>query len=442
MINNKYDVLIAGGGIAGCAAAKAAADTGKSVAAIFPNGGASEISSGAIDILGVVPGVKAKAADSYEEGIARLLEAYPGHPYQYSKDVITKSVESVVDLASKGGYQLHGYQGKNVWVPNMMGTFSIAAFIPSTSADVVCGSQDGTVLVVGLEGNVNFNAEAAAQSYNKYQKQLGFKETYYSVVICLDGLKGRHKLSDSEVADYLDTPEGVQDLSDRLTAFRANNRQKFDKILLPPVLGFVNYNAAVQKLKSDLECGVGEAMTFGNAVVGYRMTRAIYQGLEESGVTLLRGGKVDAISVSEKQVSADCTLGLTDQLHPGLKVNIQSSALVLATGGFLGGGIEARRKDMWLNLLEENLGEVTADSLNRNPVHGAGQDALRLGAAVNADLSVKNEKFAGRVFACGDFLAGHNSASERSGSGVAASTGWLAGINAAGRVVYPAGIPS
>ena len=161
------------------------------------------------------------------------------------------------------------------------------------------------------------------------------------------------------------------------------------------------------------------------------MTRAIYRGLEESGVTLLRGGKVDAVSISDGQVTADCTLGLTDQLHAGRKVKLQSSALVLATGGFLGGGMEARRRDIWLNLLEENLGEVTAELLNRNPVYGAGQDALRLGASVHADLSVKNEKFKGRVFACGDLLAGHNSASERSGSGVAASTGWLAGINAA-----------
>ncbi|MCI9153100.1 FAD-binding protein [Lachnospiraceae bacterium] len=431
MKNTKYDVLIAGGGIAGCAAAKAAADEGKSVAAIFPNGGASEISSGTIDICGVVPGVKAKAADRYEEGISQMIEAYPGHPYQYSKDKMAEGVAAVIALASKGGFQLYGFEGKNVWLPNMMGTFSIAAFVPFTSKDVVCCPREGTVLAVGLEGNVNFNAEAAAQSYNKYQKQLGFKETYYSVVIRLDGMKGRHKLSDSELADYLDTPEGIQELSEKLAEFCANNRQKFDKILLPPVLGFVNYHAAVEKLKADLGCSIGEVITFGNPVVGYRMTRAIYRGLEESGVTLLRGGKVDAVSISDGQVTADCTLGLTDQLHAGRKVKLQSSALVLATGGFLGGGMEARRRDIWLNLLEENLGEVTAELLNRNPVYGAGQDALRLGASVHADLSVKNEKFKGRVFACGDLLAGHNSASERSGSGVAASTGWLAGINAA-----------
>ena len=84
MKNNKYDVLVTGGGIAGCAAAKAAADAGKSVAMIFPNGGASEISSGAIDILGVIPGEKAEIVEDYEKGIEKIVAAYPDHPFKYS----------------------------------------------------------------------------------------------------------------------------------------------------------------------------------------------------------------------------------------------------------------------------------------------------------------------------------------------------------------------
>lgn len=433
MKNNKYDVLVTGGGIAGCAAAKAAADAGKSVAMIFPNGGASEISSGAIDILGVIPGEKAEIVEDYEKGIEKIVAAYPDHPYKYSGKDAAKGVSEIIGLAAAGGYGLQGFAGKNVWVPNIMGTFSVAAYLPDTMTDSVCTSEKDVVLVVGFEGNVNFNAEAAAQSYNKYQKQLGFRETYYSIVVGLDGMEGRHKLSDSELADYLDTPEGVQDLIDKLSEFCANNRQKFDKILVPPVLGFVNYSDAVKKLKSDLGCAVGEVMTMGNAVVGYRMTRAIWQGLKESGVDLFPGGKVTVISAADGQVSAECVLGLTDQLHPGAKVTLQAPALVLATGGFLGGGIEARRTKIWLNLLEEDLGTVAAETLDRNPVSTTGQDALRMGASVNSDLSVKNEKFGGCVYACGDFLAGHNSASERSGAGVAAATGWLAGTNAASR---------
>lgn len=434
MKNDRYDVLVVGGGIAGCAAAASAAAEGRTVAMVFPNGGASELSSGVIDILGVVPGEKAEIADRYEDGIAKVVEAYPEHPYKYSKEKVEESITAVVGLAKAGGYELSGYDGRNVWVPNVMGTFSVAAYVPSVLSASVCKAEKNTVLVVGIEGNINFNAEAAAQSYNKYQKKLGFKETYYSVVIGLDGMKGRYKIGDSELADYLDTPEGVQDLGQKLTIFCANNRQKFDKILLPPVLGFVNYNDAVKKLSDDLKCGVGEVMTYGNAVTGYRMTRAIYKGLEEQGVMLFKGSRVDGILAADGQVKADCTIGLTDQLHPGTKVQLKAASLILATGGLLGGGIEARRRDTWLNLVEENVGQVMAEDLDRNPVAQKGQDALRIGVSVNEDMSVKNEKFGGLVFACGDFLAGHNSASERSGSGVAAATGWLAGKNAAQRV--------
>ncbi|WP_270395512.1 FAD-binding protein [Mediterraneibacter massiliensis] len=433
MKNDKYDVLVVGGGIAGCTAAISASMEGKSVAAVFPNGGASELSAGAIDILGVVPGEKAEIVDKYEEGIAKVVEAEPDHPYKYSKDNIEESVGMIIELAKASGYELQGFHGRNVWVPNTIGTFSTVAYVPSTMSSSVCSTEKNTVLVVGIAGNVNFNAEAAAQSYEKYQKQLGFRETYYSVVIELDGMKGRHKIGDSELADYLDTPEGVEDLSDKLTVFCANNRQKFEKILLPPVLGFINYTNAVKKLTDDLGCGVGEVMTYGNAVSGYRMTRAIYKSLEERGVKLLRGSRVDEISVLDGQAIAKCTVGITDQLHPGTKVELKAASLILATGGFLGGGIEARRRNTWLNLVEENVGQVTAEDLDRNPVNTRGQDALKIGVSVNENFTVKNNKFGGCIYACGDFLAGHNSASERSGTGVAASTGWLAGKNAAQR---------
>jgi len=186
----------------------------------------------------------------------------------------------------------------------------------------------------------------------------------------------------------------------------------------------------LRELREACGVDVAEVLTFGNAVVGYRMTRAIYKGLEREGITLLKGSRVEALSV-EETVVLDCTIGLTDQLHSGEKMTLSAPAVVLATGGFVGGGIQARRREIWLNLLEENLGQVATDILNRNPVHGSGQEVLTLGASVNEDFSVKGDKFKGRVFACGDLLSGFNATAERSGAGVAVATGYLAGQNAA-----------
>ena len=427
------DVLIIGGGLAGCAAAKAAADAGKKATMIFETGGASELSSGCLDLFGVIPGEEPEITMDYCEGIKKIAAAQPGHPYAYAAASLDDGLAAIVDLAKTGGYEFCGFDGKNVWVPNLMGTFTLASYVPSFMKKAVpVKGEPKSVLVVGFKGNIAFNAVAAAMSYKKYQKQLGFKDQYYSLVVELDGMAGRHKLSDSELADYFDTEEGVKDLADKLNAFFAYNIQKYDLVLLPPVLGFINYNNALKQLEEACGLGAAEVLVGYNAVVGFRMTRAIYKGLSKAGVTMFKGSRAKALSVGDA-AAVDCTVGISDQLHPGESVTFEAPAVVLATGGFIGGGVQARRREVWLDLLEENLGEVPASQLNRDPVYGGGQDVLKWGADVDADLAVKGDQYKGRVFACGDFLKGFNAATERSGSGVAAATGYLAGVNAAGK---------
>lgn len=428
-----YDVLVAGGGIAGCVAAKTACDEGKKVAMIFSNGGASELSSGVLDVAGVVPGVSPKICQTYVQGAELLAESNPAHPYKLCLGSLKQGLETVCDLAEKGGYPLHGFDGRNVWLPNIMGTFSVAAFVPDVLCAAAANEEEEHVLVVGFKGNVSFNASSCAVSYQKYQKKLGLRASYVSTELELDGLGDRRKLSDGELADYFDTDAGLHELSEKLASFCKNNRCRFDKILLPPVLGYVRTKQILEELVRACGCRVGEVLTSCNSVAGYRMTRALYRGLEASGVTLLRGTVVDSFTADDAGVKVSCTAGLTDQYHPGFKAEYSAAALVLATGGFLGGGLEARHTSVWIKLLEEELGNVQAEQLNRNAVSSAGQAVLRMGAAVNSDLSAKNESACGRVFVCGDLLAGFNSASERSGAGVAAATGCKAGAGAAAR---------
>ena len=341
----------------------------------------------------------------------------------------------MLSLAEAGGYILKGFDGKNAWVPNMLGTFSINAYVPSTMYEgaIVPGEKE-RVLVVGIKGNVAFNAQAAAMSYQQYQKKLGGKADYFSTEIQIKGWGDRRKISDGELADYLDTKEGKEELVSLIQTFCMNNRYSFDKILFPPVLGYLTYNELLAELKEACGCKVAEVAALGNSVVGYRFTRAVYRGLEKKGAKLLRGASAKKLEAAENGVKVECVIGLTDQYHPGKKEMFEAPAVVLATGGFVGGGIKARHTDVWIELLEQHLGKVTTDQLDRDAVHSAGQDFMRMGVQVNTDMSVVDTKYNGRVFACGDVLAGHNFASERSGAGIAAASAYLAGKNAAAKI--------
>ncbi|MFQ9345582.1 MAG: hypothetical protein ACLR2O_08655 [Coprococcus sp.] len=77
---------------------------------------------------------------------------------------------------------------------------------------------------------------------------------------------------------------------------------------------------------------------------------------------------------------------------------------------------------MWIELLDQNLGTLTTDQLTRDAIVSKGQQFMQLGVEVNEDLSVKEETWKGRLFACGDVLTGHNFANERSGAGIAAAS--------------------
>lgn len=431
----KSDVLVIGGGTAACTAAEAVLQAGKNVTMVFPNGGSSEVSAGSVDILGVIPGEEPVICEDYKEGIPELLKKYPDHIYAKCADELEQGVQALVSLAEAGGYKLRGFDGKNVWIPNMLGTFSINAYVPEMSGSgVLIPGKGKKVLVVGVKGNVAFNAKAAAMSYQQYQKKIGGKADYFSAEIRLTGWGDRRKISDGELADYLDTAEGAKELIVSIQTFCRNNRYPFDLILLPPVLGYVHYQEILTDIQKACGCEAAEVLALGNSVVGYRFTRALYRGLEIRGARLLRGAKVTALSPGENGIEAECTIGLTDQLHPGEKVTIHAGSAVLATGGFVGGGIKARKTEVWIELLDERLGGITTDLLNRDAVSTSGQEFMRMGVEVNADMSVKDEKYNGRIFACGAVLAGHNFASERSGAGIAAVSAYLAGKHAASKI--------
>ena len=102
----KSDVLVIGGGTAACVAAASAMEAGKKVTMVFPNGGSSEISGGAIDILGVIPGEKPEICEDYQEGIEAVLKEAPDHVYGKCKDSLESGVKTLVDLAEAGGYPI------------------------------------------------------------------------------------------------------------------------------------------------------------------------------------------------------------------------------------------------------------------------------------------------------------------------------------------------
>lgn len=421
-------IVIAGGGVAAAVAAGKALEEGAAVTLVFPNGGATELSAGVVDVAGVVPGDSPRLVERYVEGARELARSFPGHPYARAVGALQSGLDLLASLAGEGGYALSGFGGRNVWLPNVTGTFTPNAYVSSLQqASVVDPEKPARVLVAGFSGDVSFDARAAAESYAHHQKRIGGRDEWYSTVLELRGLAGRHRVTAGEIADYVDTEQGARDLARALSQAVGTGKYSFDKVLVPPVLGFVEYGRALSAAREGAGVPVGEVQGVVNAVTGYRLTRALWSALAARGAKTVRPARVEGLSEDGAELAVQVTAGLTDSLHAGTGVELSARALVLATGGYLGGGLASDPQGTYVPVLGKRLGKVAEEDISRDAVDPGGQAYLRGGLDVLPDQRVAGF---GHVFAAGDVLSGHNGASERSATGVAAATGYLAGLAA------------
>jgi glycerol-3-phosphate dehydrogenase subunit B len=152
--------------------------------------------------------------------------------------------------------------------------------------------------------------------------------------------------------------------------------------------------------------------------------------LQEKGVRTIIG-----LSVLKPMIEAGEMKGLA--LGESRKSPIyRASAYVLATGKFVGGGLDAQRNRVCETLfdLPVQYPQNRKEWFNPQLLNAAGQPFNSFGVEVNKDLQPVDP--AGKVvyrnlFAAGGILAHADSMAEKSGGGVAISTGYVAGELAA-----------
>ena len=127
---------------------------------------------------------------------------------------------------------------------------------------------------------------------------------------------------------------------------------------------------------------------------------------------------------------------------PRREIKIDAKAFVLATGKYIGGGIAGDEKGLRETVFD--LMPVTGDyhsameivpsrSTNRLSISPGGQPIQSCGLSIDPKFRPVNEagiEWAKNLFAAGAVLAGYNYSVEKSGLGVAATSGYSAAKNA------------
>lgn len=426
MTKERKDVIVIGSGMAGITAAKAASDEQVSVEIITKGSGATAMGSGAIDILGALPrdGKNEMVTDIYE-GIGTLIKENKNHPYAKLKASLSDGIKAYRELCRLGGMEFFGDGIRNLVVPNILGTFKSTAYVPvSKDADVT--EAEGRILVCGFKGHTEFYAEYSCKSFNIYQEVFAPKASaqYIATTIELPSMEGRTKVTNAELAAFFDTQEGIEELLSVLKKLKTvmGGVQRF---LLPPVLGYEKYTGNLAKLKEELGVPVGELACAGHSISAQRLTSAFQKGARKAGIKMTEQAKVIRIDKGE-----DGTYKVQYEQY-GEKREACAKAVVLAIGGFIGGGITSYREDLLVPVLDMQLGRIDVSMVNQKAFPSDGQAFIKVGVKVYDNLALAESKMSGQVFACGDFMEGYDWVYERSGGGVAAASGYLAGKNAA-----------
>jgi glycerol-3-phosphate dehydrogenase subunit B len=420
-----YDVIVIGAGLAGLMAAEAARGMGARVLILARGMGSLPLTSGCIDGLGYFPSSSPVPVSSPLAALGRFKDFHSNHPYsKVGKERILSALNRFQDLTRSASVPYAGHFDSNFLIPTPLGTYHPTCLVPETLKNGVL-SLPGRVLILGFEGLKDFSSYLAVENLNLLQAQGKIAPSFRAQTMTEPGLGGK-ALNCLNLAGAFDEEE----FRDRFARQVQPLLKEGEKLGLPAVLGFRSSYKAWADLQKKLKTEIFEIPLPPPSVPGLRLYNLIRSNLQGKGVRTIIG-----LSVLKPVLEAGEIKGMV--LGESRKSPVyRASAYVLATGKFVGGGLDAQRTGIFETLfdLPVQYPRNRTEWFNSQLLTAEGQPFNSFGVEVNEDLQPVDP--AGKVvyrnlFAAGGILAHADSMAEKSGGGVAISTGYMAGELAA-----------
>lgn len=420
-----YDVVVIGAGLSGLMAAAAAAREKKRVLVVARGMGIITIFTGSIDVFGYWPIDEARPLASPLAGIRKLVAKDAEHPYaKVGIDAVKKGIGLFTDAASKGGVPYVGDLDQNMMIPTAVGTVKPTCLVSSSMAGGDMRT-DKNVLICGFMGLRDFYPDYMAHNISTFEMEGLTLPRFRAKMLSVDTGDRTSGLNCLTLAGRLEDPRLLRSVSEEIYA----QLRSGERVALPAVLGIRNSRDIHKKMEQTCGVPVFETPTLPPSVPGYRLFKALEETLRTLGVHMLIGYDVyNPRTFGTRIGEISIAMGKSEK-------RVSGRAFVLATGGLVGKGIVGSYDTLREPIfdLPVSAPRKRTDWFRKKLFDPAGHPINRAGVVVDDHLrpvTKKGEPVYDNLLVCGTQLFGFDALREKSGGGVAVSSGYKAGVEA------------
>lgn len=408
------DLAVIGSGLAGMAASIFALRRSLSTA-LAGNTGAIAYTTGYLDLLGAGGAANAGLLSDPWAGLRELRTSEPHHPLaRIPAEDIREAFAEFTDFLGECGI-IYGPPGDtNLQALTPAGTVKPTLCVPATmQAGVDAYASRAKCVIIDFNGLRGFSARQIMANLQESWPALSAVRIPFP-----DMMAG--ELYPEVMARALEVSATREKLAAAIRAVRGDAHV----IGLPAILGMHNPDVVMSELSRLIGCPVFEIPTMPPSVPGIRLRELFEQVFPAKGLTLVPQQKVRAVDFSQKKVK----LALSDNFGP---IVIQADCVILATGRFLSGGLEAhpgRISEPLLNLpvsqpeSREDWYELEYMDKQGHRIHRCGVEVDDLFRPLNSGGGTVEP----RLFAAGAILAHQDWIRGRCGAGVAIASAYKA----------------
>lgn len=406
-------LAVIGTGIAGFAASIFALNRNLATA-LVGNTGAVAYTTGYLDLLGRPDGSSASVADPWQ-ALELLRTTQPKHPLsRVAVADIHQGFEQFTAFLGESGIAYSHPGDRNITALTPAGTLKQTLCVPATmAAGPRAFAAKTPCVIVDFTGLKGFSGREFVANLQDRWPGLSTRRIVFPDM-------PRGEVYPEVMARALEVPA----TREKLAALLQSAAGQVRVIGLPAILGMHCPDQVRAEMERLTGLEIFEIPTMPPSVPGIRMREMLEQVLPKKGVTLIPQQKVTALSFADDGV----TLVLYDSYGP---IRIHAQAVILATGRFLSGGLEARPDRIREHLLDLPVTQPTdrADWYRERYTDIRGHEIHRAGIEVDAELrplGADGRPYSERLFAAGVIMAHQDWIRTRSGAGIAIATAFSA----------------